>query len=146
MNIRGICCLRPGVPGLSENISVTSIVDRFLEHSRIFFFLHGGSELTFISSADWMTRNLDRRIELLIPIHDRAGKRRLLESLETYFKDTVKARRLLPDGTYEKVRAGGRKKRLRSQEELYEVAAGRARRAESARQKMFEPHRPQEAG
>lgn len=146
MNIRGICCLRPGVPGLSENISVTSIVDRFLEHSRIFFFHHGGSELTFISSADWMTRNLDRRIELLIPIHDRAGKRRLLESLETYFKDTVKARRLLPDGTYEKVRAGGRKKRLRSQEELYEVAADRARRAESARQKMFEPHRPQEAG
>lgn len=146
MNIRGICCLRPGVPGLSENITVTSIVDRFLEHSRIFYFHHGGSELTFISSADWMTRNLDRRIELLVPIHDRAGKRRLVEVMDTYFKDTVKARRLMPDGTYERVRAGGRKKRLRSQEVLYDTAAERARRAESARQKMFEPHRPQEAG
>ena len=145
MNVRGICCLRPGVPGLSENISVISIVDRFLEHARILYFHHGGDDLVFISSADWMPRNLDRRVELLVPIQDRTGKRRLLEELELYFKDTVKAARLLPDGSYERVRPVGGRKRLRAQESLYESAIQRVKRAESARQKIFEPHRPQDA-
>ena len=99
----------------------------------------------FISSADWMPRNLDRRVELLVPIQDRTGKRRLLEELELYFKDTVKAARLLPDGSYERVRPVGGRKRLRAQESLYESAIQRVKRAESARQKIFEPHRPQDA-
>ncbi len=70
LNIRGVCCLRPGVPKLSEHISVVSIIDRFLEHSRILYFHHGGDRRVFISSADWMPRNLDRRVELLVPVED----------------------------------------------------------------------------
>jgi polyphosphate kinase len=89
--VRGICCLRPGVPALSENIRVISIVDRFLEHARILHFHHGGDELVFLSSADWMPRNLDRRIELLVPIEDPPARTRLIEILETYFDDNVKA-------------------------------------------------------
>src|SRR6185503_8091149 len=99
LNIRGVCCLRPGVAGLSENISVISIVDRYLEHARIFHFHHGGDELVFISSADWMPRNLDRRIELLVPVEDPPLKSRLIDILETYFEDNVKARQLQPDGS-----------------------------------------------
>ena len=82
LNIRGVCCLRPGVPKLSENITVISIIDRFLEHSRILYFHHGGDRRVFISSADWMPRNLDRRVELLVPVEDRALKDRLLQTLQ----------------------------------------------------------------
>ncbi|HMC11490.1 MAG TPA: polyphosphate kinase 1, partial [Pirellulaceae bacterium] len=106
LNIRGVCCLRPGVQDLSQNISVVSIVDRYLEHSRIFHFHHGGDDLVFISSADWMPRNLDRRIELLIPVEDQAAKARLIAVLGTYFEDNVKARALQPDGSYKRVKAG----------------------------------------
>src|SRR5208282_1553567 len=98
LGIRGICCLRPGVSGLSENITVTSVVDRFLEHSRIFYFHQGGESLVFISSADWMPRNLDRRVELLVPVQDAACQARLISILKTTFQDNVKARRLKPDG------------------------------------------------
>ena len=104
LNIRGICCLRPGVPGLSENISVISVVDRFLEHARLFYFHHGGESLVFISSADWMPRNLDRRVELLVPIEDPAAQARLTAILETSLQDSAKARRLLPDGSYERIK------------------------------------------
>ena len=78
LNVRGICCLRPGVPDLSENISVVSIVDRFLEHSRIFYFHNGGDAKVFISSADWMPRNLDRRVELLVPVDDPHCRKKLV--------------------------------------------------------------------
>ncbi|MGE0758214.1 MAG: polyphosphate kinase 1, partial [Pirellulaceae bacterium] len=94
LNVRGICCLRPGVPGLSENIEVISIVDRFLEHARILYFYHGGDERVFISSADWMPRNLDGRIELLVPVEDPGARRRLISILDTYFRDNLKASRL----------------------------------------------------
>ncbi|HKA18318.1 MAG TPA: polyphosphate kinase 1 [Blastocatellia bacterium] len=102
--VRGVCALRPGVAGLSDTISVVSIVGRFLEHSRIFYFLNGGEEDFYIGSADWMQRNLDRRVELLAPIEDPKLRRHLKEEvLDVCLRDNVKARRLQPDGTYIRV-------------------------------------------
>jgi polyphosphate kinase len=105
--IRGICTLRPGIEGFSENIRVTSIVGRFLEHSRIFYFANGGAEEIYIGSADWMHRNLDRRVEAVVPIKDAALKQYLKEEvLAAYMQDNVNASLLRPDGTYEKIAAG----------------------------------------
>jgi polyphosphate kinase len=115
--VRGICMLRPGVSGLSENINVISIVGRFLEHSRIFYFANGGEEEIYIGSSDWMPRNFDRRVEVVAPIHDDEMKSYLKdEVLGTYLRDNVKARRLLPDGTYARVDAGPGQAKLNSQE------------------------------
>lgn len=105
--IRGICCLRPGVPGVSETIRVTSIVGRFLEHSRVFYFANGGSEEIYLGSADLMERNLDRRVEVLFPILDPIIAQTMRdEILGTYQADNVKARYLRPDGTYAWLSAG----------------------------------------
>lgn len=101
--IRGICCLKPGVKGLSENITVRSIVGRFLEHSRIFYFYNNGKEDMFIGSADWMERNLNNRIELLIPILSSDAKHKLKTILEYNLRDNVKARILHSNGTYKKI-------------------------------------------
>ncbi len=90
--IRGICCLIPGIKGMSENIDVISIVDRFLEHARVFVFCNGGNELYYLSSADWMKRNLDRRIEVAFPIYDRGIRKQIRAILELQLNDTVKAR------------------------------------------------------
>ncbi|MCG7410030.1 polyphosphate kinase 1 [Paenibacillus sp. ACRRX] len=98
--VRGVCCLRPGVKDLSEHITVKSIVGRFLEHTRIFYFHHGGKDLTFLSSADWMPRNLDRRVEAMFPIELPELKHRIMDILSLYMKDNVKSRYLLPDGSY----------------------------------------------
>ena len=98
LNIRGVCCLRPGVKGLSETIRVVSIIDRYLEHARIFSFRHGGDWQLFISSADWMPRNLNRRVELLTPILDVRCRDKLQDILATYFKDDVSAWRMQPEG------------------------------------------------
>ena len=136
LNIRGICCLRPGVPGLSENISVVSIVDRFLEHARIVHFHHGGDARIYISNADWMPRNLDRRIELLVPVEDPAARNRLIAILATYFHDTVKTRRLLTDGSYQWVKAAAAQRPLRSRDVLYRRAC-----EPFIRTSMFELHR-----
>ncbi len=104
LQVRGICCLRPGVPGVSENITVTSIVGRFLEHPRIFYFRNGGQEEVLLGSADLMPRNLDRRVEQLFPVEDPHLCRVLYEDiLTTHLKDNQQARRLLTDGTYEHV-------------------------------------------
>jgi polyphosphate kinase len=101
--VRGICCLRPGIPGISDNISVTSIVGRFLEHSRVYYFHNGGSPECYLGSADLMPRNLDRRVEILFPVEDPALVERLRnEILNTYLGDNVKARIMQPDGTYER--------------------------------------------
>ena len=99
--VRGICILRPGIPGLSENIRVRSVVGRFLEHSRVFWFANGGDEELYIGSADWMTRNLKNRIEVVAPVTDQGAKRYLRDVLlDAYLTDNTKARELQPDGRY----------------------------------------------
>jgi polyphosphate kinase len=141
LNVRGICCLRPDVPGLSENITVTSVVDRYLEHARILFFHHGGDERVYISSADWMPRNLDRRVELLIPVENPSAKERLLSILKVHLQDNVKARRLLSDGRYVRVHSGQHEEAVRSQALLYERAVAALKAAAQLPVSMFEPHR-----
>jgi polyphosphate kinase len=102
--VRGICCLKPGVKGVSENIRVFSIIDRFLEHSRIYIFGEGDNEVVYLASADWMPRNLDRRVEALFPISAPELKRRVIqEIMECALRDNVKRRELQPDGTYRRV-------------------------------------------
>jgi polyphosphate kinase len=130
--IRGICCLRPGVPGVSDNIRVTSIVDRFLEHSRIFYFENAGSPDVFLGSADWMPRNFFRRIEVMFPIEDPRLKTRIIdEILATVLADTVKARRLRADGSYERVQPEGESPPVRSQS-VFPVLAREASREQKA--------------
>ena len=102
--VRGVCMLRPGVPGLSDNIRVRSIIGRFLEHSRIFYFANDGNEEIYIGSADWMMRNLNRRVEVVCPVQDPRLRQYLKEeALEAYLKDNANARELLPDGSYLRV-------------------------------------------
>ncbi|HEV8429274.1 MAG TPA: polyphosphate kinase 1 [Pyrinomonadaceae bacterium] len=105
--VRGICMLRPGIPGLSENIRVRSVVGRFLEHSRVFWFSNGGDDQVYIGSADWMARNLKHRIEVVAPVTDPRSKRYLRDVLlEVYLSDNTKARELQPDGRYRSVNGG----------------------------------------
>lgn len=113
--VRGICCIRVGIPGVSERIQVRSIVGNFLEHSRIFYFANDGKQEIYMGSADWMPRNLERRVEILFPIDDPELKGRVLHILKGQLQDTVKAHVLQPDGTYEKVDKRG-KVRYDSQE------------------------------
>ncbi len=102
--VRGICCLRPGIPGLSENIEVRSVVGRFLEHSRVYLFgAEGTEQKLFLSSADWMTRNLDHRVELLFPIEDEDVFAQIKHDIDVYWSDTVKSRRLGSDGSYHRI-------------------------------------------
>jgi polyphosphate kinase len=117
--IRGICCLVPGVEGLSENIKVTSIIGRFLEHSRIFLFYNDGNEAVFLGSADMMQRNLDRRVEIIFPVQDEKLKYSVIKTvLKTYLKDNVKARKLLPNMTYQIMHPHEGDKKIDSQEWL----------------------------
>ena len=104
--IRGICCILPGVPGKTENISVISIVGRFLEHSRVYSFGKGKDRLTYISSADLMTRNVDKRIEIAAPVLDKKIEERILKILRIMLSDNIKARKLCPDGKYRRVENG----------------------------------------
>jgi polyphosphate kinase len=142
LNIRGICCLRPGVEGVSENIEVTSIVDRFLEHARIFYFHNGGHDEVYLSSADWMTRNLDKRLELLFPVSAPTLRRRLVQALRIYFSDNVKARRLGPDGRYDPVPVRGEP--VRAQAVFYQQAVDRAENPGEARTRFTPLKRPEE--
>jgi polyphosphate kinase len=136
--VRGICCLLPGVPGVSENISVTSIVGRFLEHSRIYSFDNGGDPTVLIGSADLMPRNLDRRIEVLAPVMSPALIERLRDDiLGRYLKDTVKARRMLPNGNYERVQPQEGKRPFDSQAKFLADAAA-LQRPRSRRGKLKE--------
>ena len=115
--VRGICCLRPGIPGLSENITVRSITGRFLEHSRIYYFYNEGQEDIYLSSADWMPRNLIRRVELLFPVEDPDCKKRVMEVLDIELEDTVRSHFLDSNGSYHKLDLRGKKK-IDSQEDL----------------------------
>lgn len=142
--VRGICCLRPGVPGLSENIKVCSITGRFLEHSRIFYFFNEGAEDIYLSSADWMPRNLDRRVELMFPVEDEACRARVMEVLDIELKDTMRSHWLCADGTYHKLDLRGKKK-IDSQIELIRISEDAAKAKEREREyKVFVPAEPPE--
>jgi polyphosphate kinase len=144
LNVRGICCLKPGDPKYSKNIEVVSVIDRFLEHARLFYFHQGGDAEVYISSADWMTRNLEKRVELMIPIEEAPLKRRLVRILEAYFQDNTQASRLLPDGSSQRiVRAKGQKS-FRVQDYFYQQAKKSAKAREHERAMTFEPHVPAE--
>ena len=123
--VRGICCLRPGLPGVSENIRVRSIVDRFLEHSRIFVFGDGNKSQIFLSSADWMPRNFERRVEVMFPIEAPELRRRVLdEIIPAYLQDNARARVLMPDGSYVHAAAWHDEAEHRAQRDLLQIAAG----------------------
>jgi polyphosphate kinase len=126
---RGICSLRPGVPGVSENIRVISVVDRFLEHSRVFYFENAGSPEVYVGSADWMDRNLSRRVEVVFPIEQPELKQRVIDILKVTLADNVKARELLPDGTYRRVRPAEGTPPVRSQQRFLEMATEAVNRA-----------------
>lgn len=130
--VRGICCLKAGVPGLSENISVRSIVGTFLEHSRIFYFESGGRPELYMASADWMPRNLDKRVEIMFPVEDEKIKEEVLHILQVQLEDNRKAHVLQPDGSYEKPDLRGKMK-VCSQEQFCQEAEA-AVRAELAKQ------------
>lgn len=119
--VRGICCLKVGIPGVSENISVRSIVGNFLEHSRIFYFHNDGQEEIYMGSADWMPRNLDRRVEILFPVEQEELKEQVKHILEVQLEDNVKAHILQKDGNYEKIDKRG-KKLINSQEQFCKEA------------------------
>jgi len=123
--VRGICCLQPAVAGQSDNIRVSSVVDRFLEHARIFYFQAGGKREVYLSSADWMPRNFVRRVEVMFPIDDETLRARILnEILATQLADNVKARRLAADGTYHRVTPAKDAPLVRSQEHFVQLANG----------------------
>jgi len=124
---RGICSLRPGIPGVSDNIRVVSVVDRFLEHSRIFYFENAGNPEVFVGSADWMDRNLSRRVEVVFPVEQADLKQRVIDILKITLADNVKARELLPDGSYQRVKPSDGVASLRSQHRFLELAAEGAR-------------------
>jgi polyphosphate kinase len=139
LNVRGSCLLRPGVAGLSENIHVVTVVDRFLEHSRIFEFRNGGDTEVYIGSADWMPRNLDRRVELVVPVLDQGHRERLGRILDTLLADNVKSRELRSDGTL--VKRDGRRRQVRAQEIFWRWAHRAASHPFDAEGGAFRPIR-----
>lgn len=121
--IRGICCLKTGLPGIGRNITVRSIVGNFLEHSRIFYFANDGREEFYCASADWMPRNLERRVEIMFPVEEPVLREKLMHILTTQLKDTVKASILTAEGIYEKVDKRG-KELINSQQTFCREASG----------------------
>jgi len=142
LNVRGICALRPGVPGVSDHIEVVSVIDRFLEHSRIYYFFNGGDEDVYLASADWMTRNLDKRAELMFPIEQPEHKVKVLDALRAMFRDTEKSRWLQADGTYCRRTAHADEPRFRVQEALHEQARRTAAMARERTGVTFKPKSP----
>ena len=136
--VRGICCLKAGVKGVSENITVRSIVGNFLEHSRIFYFYNDGSEDVYMGSADWMPRNLDKRVEILFPVENQELKEKVIHILFTQLNDTVKAHIMQPDGSYTKVSRRG-KPYMDSQSYFCQEAMKKEKSKESIDKRVFEP-------
>ncbi|RGS42042.1 RNA degradosome polyphosphate kinase [Roseburia hominis] len=137
--VRGICCLKVGIPGISENIHVRSIVGNFLEHSRIFFFLNDGEEELYMGSADWMPRNLDRRVEILFPVLDDTLKEKVKHILDVELADNTKAHVLKPDGEYEKIDRRG-KVLVNSQKQFCEEAVAAVPKTDHVyRERVFVP-------
>jgi polyphosphate kinase len=132
LNVRGICCLRPGVPGVSDNIEVRAIIDRYLEHGRIFHFANAGKDEVYISSADWMPRNFHRRVEIMVPIEDHQLRARLIEILSIQWADNVKAWVLQPRGGYARVEPKANQPLLRSQQRFMEIARDKVKVADQA--------------
>ena len=127
--VRGICCLRPKVPGLSDYIRVISIVGRFLEHSRIYYFENGGQPEVFLSSADWMPRNFLRRVEVAFPIETPPLRDHIInEVLPRFLNDRVKSRELQPDGSYRRLKPEGPEPRSQAQWHFREVTRERAKK------------------
>ena len=142
--VRGICCLKVGIPGISENIHVRSIVGNFLEHSRIFFFLNDGEEEIYMGSADWMPRNLDRRVEILFPVLDDTLKEKVKHILDVELADNTKAHVLKPDGEYEKIDRRG-KVLVNSQKQFCEEAVAAVPKTDHVyRERIFVPAEPAE--
>ena len=138
--VRGICCLRTGVEGTKDNISVRSIVGNFLEHARIFYFENGGNAELYMGSADWMPRNLERRVEILFPVLNPELKEKVWHILDVQLRDTVKAQLLKPDGTYEKVDKRG-KELCNAQEQFCReyITAARKDKEEQKQARTFKP-------
>lgn len=142
LNVRGICCWVPGTECGRAHTRIVSIVDRYLEHARIFCFHNGGEPLVYFASADWMSRNLDRRVELLTPIEDKKLACRAMEILEACFRDNTQAFLILPDGTSSPVVPSPGETPFRMQEYLQHQAKKHARTRERNSRTLFEPHRP----
>ena len=140
LNIRGICCWAPTSEKARACTRITSIVDRYLEHARLFHFHNGGNPLVYMASADWMSRNLDRRVELLVPIEDPQLAMRVLGILDACFKDNTQACDMAPDGSYHPAR--NKKKPFAMQAHLQREARRRARNQESDNKRVLEPHKP----
>ena len=139
LNVRGTCCLRPGLKGVSETIEVVSVVARFLEHARVFYFRNGGDEEVYLASADWMTRNLDKRIELLFPVDSPEARQKVLLALDASFQDNLKGRRLQADGTYKRRRPAKGEEPFRMQLHLYREAQRALQRARAVSAVALEP-------
>ncbi len=142
LNVRGICCLQPGIKKISKNIEVTALVDRYLEHARVLSFHNGGSPRLFISSADLMTRSLDKRVELMVEVKDELSRERLLGLLSGHFKDNSQAYILESDGTYRRLKSKKEKKAFRTQEHFYRLAVKESGQLPAAEEMRLMPHRP----
>jgi polyphosphate kinase len=142
LNIRGICTLIPGLKGLSENITVVSVVGRYLEHARIIYFRNGGAEEVYLSSADWLTRNLEKRIELMFPVADDPIRHRVRDILNAYFKDDAKAHRLGPDGHWSRTRPRDGEKPYSAQAAFYADVKRRRALEEAPQEEMQVRRKP----
>lgn len=142
LNVRGVCCLKPGTRKEAKNIRIVSVIDRYLEHARIFYFHQGGDKQVFISSADWMTRNLDKRVELMIPIEDPKAKSKLSKIIESAFRDNQNAHIIQDDGTSLKnIKKGASFRLQHSEQKKAEKAYANLKYKQTT---TFEPHTPHE--